>query len=317
MSNMPNPPMPSPWFDDFERRDFALPQATLHARVPRGAPDSRPALLLLHGFPQTHAMWQRVAARLARNFYLVMPDLRGYGDSSKPVGLPDHSNYSKRALAQDMADLMGALGVARFAVCGHDRGGRVAHRLALDHPGRVSGLCVIDIAPTLDMYAATDMAFARAYYHWFHLIQPSPLPETMIAGNPLPYLHHKLGGWGTGGLAQIEPRALAEYERCFVLPGTIHAICEDYRASASIDLEHDRESRARGEKIACDTLVLWGERGVVQRLFQPLALWQAQCTGQVSGHDMPAGHFIPEELPEATADALSGFLDANAAGTEP
>jgi haloacetate dehalogenase len=317
MSNMPNPPMPSPWFDGFERRDFALPQATLHARVPRGAPDRRPALLLLHGFPQTHAMWQRVAARLARNFYLVMPDLRGYGDSSKPVGLPDHSNYSKRALAQDMADLMGVLGVARFAVCGHDRGGRVAHRLALDHPGQVSGLCVIDIAPTLDMYTATDMAFAKAYYHWFHLIQPAPLPETMIAGNPLPYLHHKLGGWGTGGLAQIEPQALAEYERCFVLPGTIHAICEDYRASASIDLEHDRESRAQGEKIACDTLVLWGERGVVQRLFQPLALWQAQCAGRVSGHAMPAGHFIPEELPEVTADALAGFLDANAAGTEP
>jgi haloacetate dehalogenase len=167
------------------------------------------------------------------------------------------------------------------------------------------------------MYAATDMAFARAYYHWFHLIQPSPLPETMIAGNPLPYLHHKLGGWGTGGLAQIEPRALAEYERCFVLPGTIHAICADYRASASIDLEHDRESRARGEKIACDTLVLWGERGVVQRLFQPLQLWQAQCAGRVSGHAMPAGHFIPEELPEATADALAGFLAANAARSGP
>ena len=309
--------MPSPWFDAFERRDFALTQATLHARVPRDAPDGRPALLLLHGFPQTHGMWQRVAAQLAQHFYLVMPDLRGYGDSSKPAGLPGHSNYSKRALAQDMADLMDALGVARFAVCGHDRGGRVAHRLALDHPGRVSGLCVIDIAPTLDMYTATDMAFAKAYYHWFHLIQPAPLPETMIGGNPLAYLHHKLGGWGTGGLAQIEPQALAEYERCFVLPGTIHAICEDYRASAGIDLEHDRESRARVEKIACDTLVLWGERGVVQRLFQPLALWQAQCTGQVSGHAMPAGHFIPEELPEATADALAGFLDANAAGTEP
>ena len=223
---------------------------------------SGPPLLLLHGFPQTMAMWHRVAPLLTDHFTVVCADLRGYGDSSKPAGLPDHSNYSKRALAQDMADLMDALGVARFAVCGHDRGGRVAHRLALDHPGRVSGLCVIDIAPTLDMYTATDMAFAKAYYHWFHLIQPTPLPETMIGGNPLPYLHHKLGGWGTVGLAQIEPQALAEYERCFVLPGTIHAICEDYRASAGIDLEHDRESRARVEKIACDTLVLWGERGV-------------------------------------------------------
>jgi haloacetate dehalogenase len=314
---MPHAPMPPIWFDAFERRNFKLPQATLHARVPLGAPNGRPALLLLHGFPQTHAMWQRVAARLAQDFYLVMPDLRGYGDSSKPAGLPDHSNYSKRALAQDMADLMDALGVARFAVCGHDRGGRVAHRLALDHPGRVSGLCVIDIAPTLDMYAATDMAFAKAYYHWFHLIQPAPLPETMIDGNPLAYLHHKLGGWGTGGLVQIEPQALSEYERCFVLLGTMHSICEDYRASAGIDLDHDRESRALGEKIACDTLALWGERGVVQRLFEPLELWQAQCSGQVSGHAMPAGHFIPEELPEATADALAEFLAVNAAGNEP
>ncbi len=314
---MPHPPTSPTWFDAFDRREFRLPQALLHARVPRDAPDGRPALLLLHGFPQTHVMWQRMAARLAQDFYLVMPDLRGYGDSSKPAGLPDHSSYSKRALAQDMADLMDALGVARFAVCGHDRGGRVAHRLAVDHPGRVSSLCVIDIAPTLDMYAATDMAFARAYYHWFHLIQPAPLPETMIAGNPLPYLHHTLGGWGTGGLAHIEPQALADYERCFVLPGTIHAICEDYRASAGIDLEHDRESRARGEKIACDTLVLWGERGVVQRLFQPLELWQAQCAGRVSGHAMPAGHFIPEELPEATAVALAEFLPVNAAGTAP
>ena len=303
-----HPPTAATWFDSFERRNVTLTSATLHARVPRSAPDGRPALLLLHGFPQTHVMWQRVAARLAQDFYLVMPDLRGYGDASKPAGLPDHSNYSKRALAQDLIELMDALGVARFAVCGHDRGGRVAHRLALDHPGRVSQLCVIDIAPTLDMYAATDMAFARAYYHWFHLIQPAPLPETMIGGNPLLYLHHKLGGWGTGGLAQIEPAALAEYERCFVLPGTIHAICEDYRASAGIDLAHDRESRERGEKIACDTLVLWGERGVVQRLFQPLALWQAQCSATVSGYAMPAGHFIPEELPEATAAALSGFL---------
>ena len=314
---MPTPPThpraaSAPWFDGFERRNVTLTSATLHARVPRSAPDGRPVLLLLHGFPQTHVMWQRVAAQLAQDFYLVMPDLRGYGDASKPAGLPDHSNYSKRALAQDLIELMDALGVARFAVCGHDRGGRVAHRLALDHPGRVSQLCVIDIAPTLDMYAATDMAFARAYYHWFHLIQPAPLPETMIGGNPLPYLHHKLGGWGTGGLAQIEPEALAEYERCFVLPGTIHAICEDYRASAGIDLTHDRESRERGEKIACDTLVLWGERGVVRRLFQPLALWQAQCSAKVSGYAMPAGHFIPEELPDATAAALVGFLTPQA-----
>jgi haloacetate dehalogenase len=312
MPTLPTPPVATlPWFDDFEQRDFTLSSATLHVRLPRQAQDGRPALLLLHGFPQTHVMWQRVAAQLAQDFYLVMPDLRGYGDSSKAPGLPDHSNYSKRAMAQDMVDLMDALCIKQFGVCGHDRGGRVAHRLALDHPGRVNRLCVIDIAPTLDMYAATDMAFARAYYHWFHLIQPSPLPETMIGGNPLPYLHHKLGGWGTGGMAHIEAQALAEYERCFTLPGTLHTMCEDYRASAGIDLEHDRESRDRGERIACDTLVLWGARGVVQRLFEPLALWQAQCSARVSGEAMAAGHFIPEELPAQTASQLRAFFGAS------
>jgi len=174
----------------------------------------------------------------------------------------------------------------------------------------VKKLCVIDIAPTLDMYNATDMAFARAYYHWFHLIQPSPVPETMIGGNPQAYLRTKLGGWGGSGTSFIEPQALAEYERCFCNPEAIHSACEDYRASAGIDLEHDRTSRARGDRIACDTLVLWGERGVVHRLFQPLELWQAQCAGRVTGQAVPAGHFIPEELPQETATALRGFFTA-------
>jgi haloacetate dehalogenase len=304
------------WFDNFEPRTFNVNGVAIHARVSQGLPDGRPALLLLHGFPQTHVMWHRVAQRLHNDFYLVMPDLRGYGDSSKPAGLPDHSNYSKRAMAADMVAVMDALGIASFGVCGHDRGGRVAHRLAVDHPTRVSRLCVIDIAPTLDMYAATDFAFAKAYYHWFHLIQPAPLPETMIGGNPVPYLLHKLGGWGTGGMGHIEAAALAEYERCFVKPETIHAMCEDYRASASIDLEHDRESRAQhvsgnsDGKIACDTLVLWGDRGVVHRMFKPMALWQAQCAGQVTGQAMQAGHFIPEELPADTASTLKDFFDA-------
>ena len=192
----------------------------------------------------------------------------------------------------------------------------MAHRLAVDHPTRVKKLCVIDIAPTLDMYEATDFDFARAYYHWFHLIQPAPLPELMIGGNARAYLHAKLGGWGSQGLGYIEPEALAEYERCFCdptpntpgLPANIHSACEDYRASAGIDLEHARDSRARGDKIACDTLVLWGERGVVNRLFKPLELWQAQCAGRVSGQAVPAGHFIPEELPELTAETLASFM---------
>jgi haloacetate dehalogenase len=211
-------------------------------------------------------------------------------------------------MAQDMVEVMDQLGISQFGLCGHDRGGRVAHRLALDHPGQVSKLCVIDIAPTLDMYAATNFEFAQAYYHWFHLTQPEPLPETMIGGNPLAYLHHKLGGWGTGGMAHLEPAALAEYERCFIKPETIHAVCEDYRAGASIDLVLDQASRAAGQKIACDTLVLWGDKGVVNRLFAPLQLWQAQCAGTVTGQVLDAGHFIPEELPQETADLLKEFF---------
>ncbi|CAM8669911.1 MhpC Predicted hydrolases or acyltransferases (alpha/beta hydrolase superfamily) [Comamonadaceae bacterium] len=302
-----------PWFDGFEECDFEVNGVRIHARVPSAPKGQRPALLLLHGFPQTHVLWHQVAQQLAQDFYLVMPDLRGYGDSSKPIGLPDHSNYSKRTLAADMVAVMDTLGIARFGVCGHDRGGRVAHRLAVDHPTRVQGLCVIDIAPTLDMYAATDFAYASAYYHWFHLIQPTPLPETMILGAPLPYLHTKLGGWGGTGTAFIEAQAMAEYERCFLLPGTVHSMCEDYRASAGIDLEHDRASRALpgdAGRIACNTLVLWGERGVVNRLFDPMALWQAQCAATVSGKAVAAGHFIPEELPDVTARYLKEFFNA-------
>lgn len=296
------------WFEDFESRHFDVGGACIHARVSRGLPAERPAVLLLHGFPQSHVMWHRVARQLNKDFYLVMPDLRGYGDSSKAPGLADHSNYSKRAMAQDMIEVMDALGATSFCVCGHDRGGRVAHRLALDHPQRLRRLCLIDIAPTLDMYAATDFEFARAYYHWFHLIQPAPLPETMIMGSALAYLHAKLGGWGALGLDHIEPAALAEYERCFSNPATVHAICEDYRASAGIDLTHDRASRTQGDQIACDTLLLWGERGVVNRLFKPLELWQAQCAGTVTGQTLPAGHFILEELPQETAAALLDFF---------
>ncbi len=302
------------WFEDFETRDFDTSGVRIHARLSRGLPAGRPVLLLLHGFPQSHVMWHRVAQQLQKDFYLVMPDLRGYGDSGKPPGLPDHSNYSKRVMAQDMVDVMDALGVERFQVCGHDRGGRVAHRLAVDHPARVEKLCVIDIAPTLDMYAATDFEFASAYYHWFFLIQPVPLPEAMIGGDPVAYLHAKLGGWGSGGLAHFEAAAMAEYERCFGHADTIHAMCEDYRASATIDLAHDRLSRAepnqgRG-KIACDVLALWGKRGVVHRLFKPLELWQAQCTGRVSGQALAAGHYIPEELPQKTATLLAAFFMA-------
>jgi len=295
-----------PWFEGFESQTISANGVDIFFRC--GGNRQKPALVLLHGFPQTHVMWHRVAQLLREDYFLVVPDVRGYGDSSRAPGLPDHSNYSKRAMAADVVAVADALALDTFYLCGHDRGGRVAHRLALDHAARVRKLCVIDIAPTLDMYASTNMEFAKAYYHWFHLIQPSPLPENMIGGNALAYLHNKLGGWGSGGLAHIEPRALAEYERCFCRPEAIHTACEDYRASGGIDLEHDRASRERGDKIACDTLVLWGERGVVQRLFKPVDLWQAQCSGTVSGAAMPAGHFIPEERPDLTADALRNFM---------
>lgn len=307
------------WFDEFEQRNFEVNGTTINARLSPtvlGAA-ARPALLLLHGFPQSHVMWHRVARELGKDFFLVMPDLRGYGDSSKTPGLPDHSNYSKRNMAHDMAAVMDALHLQTFYLCGHDRGGRVAHRLALDHPARVKKLCVIDIAPTLDMYEGRGMSshymeFATAYYHWFHMLQPAPLPEIMMganhAGTARAYLHAKLGGWGSGGLGYIEPEALAEYERCFCNAEAIHAACEDYRASARIDLEHDRQGRARGDKIACDMLVLWGERGVVHRLFKPLELWQSQCSAAVTGQPMAAGHFIPEQQPAATSSALRAFF---------
>ena len=220
-------------------------------------------------------------------------------------------------MAGDMIAVMNALGLEQFYLCGHDRGGRVAHRLALNHANRIKKLCVIDIAPTLDMYEGRSMTepymeFARAYYHWFYMLQPAPLPEIMMgAKHPQTaraYLHAKLGGWGGAGLDCIESEALAKYERCFCNAEALHAACEDYRASSGIDLDHDRESRAQGLKVICDLLVLTGKRGVVNRLFDPMALWNAQCSGIVTGRALPAGHFIPEELPEATAQALRGFF---------
>ena len=304
------------WFEGFTRQTVALRGLPVTFRRSADWDANKPVLVLLHGFPQTHVMWHRVAQALRSRYCLVMPDLRGYGDSSHVPGDAEHAHYSKRAMAQEVIDLLDHVGVQDFYLCGHDRGGRVAHRLAVDHSQRVKKLCVIDIGPTLDMYEATEFSFARAYYHWFHLIQPAPLPEQMIGGNAKAYLHAKLGGWGSQGLGYIEPEALVDYERCFCdptpnaqgLPANIHSACEDYRASAGIDLEHDRESRARGDKVACDMLVLWGERGVVNRLFRPLELWQAQCAGRVTGQAVPAGHFIPEELSELTAQALTDFM---------
>ncbi|MEO8835693.1 MAG: alpha/beta hydrolase [Caldimonas sp.] len=297
-------------FAGFESGLHAAGEVELFART--GGKRGAPPVLLLHGYPQTHFLWRRVAALLAADFELVLPDLRGYGDSAKPApaGTPelDHARHSKRAMAADVAALMRSLGHERFAVVGHDRGGRVAHRLALDHADRVERLAVLDIVPTVDMYDATDMRSATLYYHWYFLIQPAPLPERMIGGDPAFYLRWTLGSWGAAGLDFIEPEALAEYERCFCRADAIHAACEDYRASASIDLEHDRASRAAGQRIACETLALWGARSVVGRLFEPLALWRAQCAAGVAGQALPAGHFLAEEAPDETARHLHAFL---------
>jgi haloacetate dehalogenase len=265
-----------------------------------------PPLLMLHGYPQTHAMWHRVAVALARHFTVVCPDLRGYGDSSKPPALTDHAQQSKRAMALDMFELMQALGHSRFRVAGHDRGGRVAHRLAVDHPRTVERLAVLDISPTRKMYAATDKEFATRYYHWFFLIQPYDLPERLIGADPVYYLRKKIGSWG-GGLSYFDPRALAEYERCFSNPAMIHASCEDYRAAASIDLVHDDEDIEEGRRIECPVLALWGERGVVHRLFRPLDDWR-EVAADVRGRAVAASHFLAEEAPEATLAELFAFF---------
>jgi haloacetate dehalogenase len=299
--------VPAGWFEGFQSREFEVNDTSIFARF--GGNEAGPTLLLVHGSPETHVMWRRTVEELRDDYFIILPDLRGYGDSSKSPGMPDHSNYSKRTMAQDLVGVVDALGRGNFLMCGHDRGGRVGHRLAVDFPDRLDKLCVIDIAPTLDMYNATDKAFATAYYHWFHLIQPNPLPESMIGGSAMTYLRASLGGLGSGGTGFLEEGALDEYERCFTA-GTIHAICEDYRASAGIDLDHDRESRDKGDKIRCDTHVIWGERAVVNRLFQPIELWQAQCAGTVTGEALPSGHFIPEELPKETAEALKRFFSA-------
>lgn len=267
-----------------------------------------PPLLLLHGHPQTHAIWHRVAPALARHFTLVLPDLRGYGDSSKPPGDADHGNYSKRVMAQDLVTLMHTLGHERFAILAHDRGARVAHRLAADHPAAVSRMTLLDIAPTLAMYEQTNENFARAYWHWFFLIQPAPMPERLIEASPRGYLQATMGV-RSDGLAPFDPRALAEYERCLAQPGAAHALCEDYRAAAGIDLEHDRADRAAGRRLALPLQVLWGEFGVVQRCFQPLDEWRRVAT-DVRGGTLPCGHYIPEEAPDALLAAALPFLQS-------
>jgi haloacetate dehalogenase len=283
-------------FGRFDVFDVDLGAVTVHGRVSHSPGRDLPPLLLLHGHPQTHVMWHKVADRLAEHFTVVAADLRGYGDSSRPASDARHTAYSKRVMAQDQVDLMARLGFDRFAVCAHDRGARVTHRMLVDHPARVSRALLLDIAPTLDMYAGTDRAFAEAYFHWFFLIQPAPLPEVMITADPANYVRNLLGS-RHAGLAPFTDEALAAYEGWLASDGAARAMCEDYRASATIDLDHEREDRQSGRMITAPLRVLWGRNGVVGRLFEPLTLWQ-QLAVDVTGRDLDCGHYLAEEQPD-------------------
>ena len=269
----------------------------------QGAP-----LLLLHGHPQTHAMWHCVAPTLAQRFTVVMMDLRGYGDSGRPSADESHAAYSKREMALDALAVMQSLGFAQFQVLAHDRGARVAHRLAADHVQAVQRMMLLDIAPTLGMYSHTSQAFATAYWHWFFLIQPAPLPEALIESDPVRYLRSVMGKRHVG-LAAFAPVALAEYERCVQIPGSARGICEDYRASATIDLDHDRADVAAGKKLVIPVHVLWGEHGVVAKNFDVLALWRERAI-KVSAQALPCGHYIAEEAPEALLAHADHFFIA-------
>ena len=289
-------------FLTFPTFDIERNGVRIHGRIGgKGAP-----LLLLHGHPQTHAIWHRVAPQLAERFTVVAVDLRGYGDSGRPAADAGHAAYSKREMALDVLAAMRHHGFERFGVLAHDRGARVAHRLAADHPAAVERMLLLDIAPTLAMYENTTEAFAKAYWHWFFLIQPPPLPEALIASDPVRYVRSVMGG-RHAGLAPFAPAVLAEYERCARIPGTAESICEDYRASATIDLVHDRADLSAGHTLAHPLRVLWGEHGAVGKCFDVLALWRA-CANDVSGRALPCGHYVPEEAPaELLAEALAFF----------
>jgi haloacetate dehalogenase len=290
-------------FDGFTPFTFERNGVKLQGRTALGAPWQGPPLLLLHGHPQTHAMWHKVAPELAKRFKLVLMDLRGYGDSDRPAYDDAHANYSKREMALDAMAVMQHFGFSQFNVLAHDRGARVAHRLAADHPQAVQRMMLLDIAPTLAMYEHTGLNFATAYWHWFFLIQPQPLPEALIESDPVRYMR----SGNPTRLAVFSPEALAEYERCIQIPGSARGICEDYRASATIDLEHDRADIAADKKLQIPLRILWAERGAVGTNFDVLALWRERAA-EVTGQAVPSGHYIAEEIPgELFAQAHNFF----------
>lgn len=269
---------------------------------------SGPPLLLLHGYPQTHAMWHKMAGELAGDFTVVVADLRGYGASDAPEGDVRHHLYSKRAMAADMIAVMAGLGHERFAVAGHDRGGRVAYRMALDHPDRVARLAVLDILPTYDYWRNMDWHYGMAIYHWLFLAQPRPLPERLIAGAADFYLEHTLASWtASKDLSAFDARALAAYRASFLQEARQHAACEDYRAGATIDMELDTADREAGRRIGCPVLVLYGNRGIAEKTSTPLGTW-SRWADDVRGTGVDAGHFLVEENPAGTLDAMLPFF---------
>jgi haloacetate dehalogenase len=283
-------------FEGFRTEMVDVGDARIKARVG----GSGPPLLLLHGNPQTHAMWHLVAPRLAEDFTVVATDLRGYGDSSKPESAPDHGPYSKRTMAEDQISVMRHLGFEGFGVCGHDRGGRVGYRMALDHPRVVTKLAVLDIVPTWEAFSRADMSFGMGYWHWFFLAQPHDLPERLLAADPENALFRN-------GVEAFTPGALEEYQRCLRDPETIHAICEDYRAAATIDFAHDAEDREAGRRITCPTRVLWGSRGNLEEWYDVLEVWRGWAD-DVGGRSVDSGHYVPEEAPEETLSEIRAFF---------
>jgi haloacetate dehalogenase len=296
------------FFRDFDLRTHRVQDGELRLRTGGAGPP----LLLLHGNPQTHAMWHAVAPTLAERFTVVAPDLRGYGGSFKPPPSGDHAPYAKASMARDMAELMAGLGHERFQVVAHDRGARVAHRLAIDHPDRVERLCVMDIVPTIEHFERTDMAFALGYYHWFWFAQPHPFPEELINAAPATWFTaHTSREPKPPGFFRAE--ALEDYLRAAHDPETIAGMCEDYRAAATIDLEHDRISRAHGSKVRCPMLVLWGAKGRIGGWYDPLDLWRQYCVGEVEGGPVNSGHYLAEEAPAEVLAHLDRFLQPQAA----
>lgn len=274
-------------------------------RLRRGG--SGPPLLMLHGNPQTHCMWHAVAPRLTNRYTVICPDLRGYGGSHKPAATADHAPYAKREMARDMVELMTELGHERFRLVGHDRGARVSHRLAIDHPDRVEKLAVLDIVPTIEHFERTDMAFAMGYYHWFWFAQPHPFPENVISAAPETWFRaHTNREPKDDGF--FHPEALADYLAAARNPEMVRGMCEDYRAAAAIDLVHDRESREAGARIRCPLLVMWGSKGKIGRWYDPVEIWERYCDGPVASQPVNTGHYLAEEDPEGVLATLAPFL---------